>query len=181
MYRQFKPIIRWVGSAVAFTAISTSAALAQNTGKLKVGFMLPYTGTFAALGIAIENGFPTPSKKPIEPDFDAERHLQPLLDQAGANLSRCGDERLIGLDIAGHGGGQWQLIVAGRELISVETGLHPDRSATCHLDIQTFADLMQGKITWKQAFAKGTTQISGTQTGTLEYLSILEQLVAQTV
>ena len=57
MYRQFKPIIRWVGSAVAFTAISTSAALAQNTGKLKVGFMLPYTGTFAALGIAIENGF----------------------------------------------------------------------------------------------------------------------------
>ena len=131
--------------------------------------------------IAIENGFPTPSKKPIEPDFDAERHLQPLLDQAGANLSRCGDERLIGLDIAGHGGGQWQLIVAGKELISVETGLHPDRSATCHLDIQTFADLMQGKITWKQAFAKGTTQISGTQTGTLEYLSILEQLVAQTV
>jgi len=131
--------------------------------------------------IAIENGFPTPSKKPIEPDFDAERHLQPLLDQAGAKLSRCGDERLIGLDIAGHGGGQWQLIVAGKELISVETGLHPDRSATCHLDIQTFADLMQGKITWKQAFAKGTTQISGTQKGTLEYLSILEQLVAQTV
>lgn len=57
MYRQFKPIIRWVGSALAVTALTTSAALAQNTGKLKVGFMLPYTGTFAALGIAIENGF----------------------------------------------------------------------------------------------------------------------------
>ena len=56
MYRQFKPIIRWVGSALAVTALTTSAALAQNTGKLKVGFMLPYTGTFAALGIAIENG-----------------------------------------------------------------------------------------------------------------------------
>ncbi|MGA1296545.1 MAG: ABC transporter substrate-binding protein, partial [Burkholderiaceae bacterium] len=26
-------------------------------GKLKVGLMLPYTGTFAALGTAIENGF----------------------------------------------------------------------------------------------------------------------------
>jgi len=32
-------------------------AEAQSTGKLKVGFMLPYTGTFAALGTAIENGF----------------------------------------------------------------------------------------------------------------------------
>ncbi len=27
------------------------------TGKIKVGFMLPYTGTFAQLGVAIENGF----------------------------------------------------------------------------------------------------------------------------
>ena len=33
----------------------TTGALAQD--KLKVGFMLPYTGTFAALGVAIENGF----------------------------------------------------------------------------------------------------------------------------
>lgn len=33
------------------------AAQAQGAAKLKVGFMLPYTGTFAALGVAIENGF----------------------------------------------------------------------------------------------------------------------------
>ena len=33
----------------------TTGAMAQD--KLKVGFMLPYTGTFAALGVAIENGF----------------------------------------------------------------------------------------------------------------------------
>ena len=35
--------------------LATSGAMAQ--AKLKVGFMLPYTGTFAALGNAIENGF----------------------------------------------------------------------------------------------------------------------------
>ncbi|MDD0809311.1 ABC transporter substrate-binding protein [Curvibacter sp. RS43] len=33
-----------------------SQALAQS-GKVRVGFMLPYTGTFAQLGVAIENGF----------------------------------------------------------------------------------------------------------------------------
>ena len=43
--------------AAAIGALSMAPALAQNTGKLKVGLMLPYTGTFAALGTAIENGF----------------------------------------------------------------------------------------------------------------------------
>ncbi len=44
-------------SAAALAALATTPAPAQNTAKLKVGLMLPYTGTFAALGSAIENGF----------------------------------------------------------------------------------------------------------------------------
>lgn len=43
-------------AAAAMTAIALPAA-AQGSGKIKVGLMLPYTGTFAALGTAIENGF----------------------------------------------------------------------------------------------------------------------------
>ena len=38
-------------------ATLTSSALAQTPGPLKVGLMLPATGTFAALGDAIEKGF----------------------------------------------------------------------------------------------------------------------------
>ena len=45
-----------LGVAAALS-LSVGAALAQTQSKLKVGFMLPYTGTFAALGTAIENGF----------------------------------------------------------------------------------------------------------------------------
>jgi branched-chain amino acid transport system substrate-binding protein len=41
----------------ALSALAASMAAAQTPGKLKVGLMLPYTGTFAALGTAIENGF----------------------------------------------------------------------------------------------------------------------------
>ena len=48
----------------AFTTVCAAAllaaapaAFAQTTGKVKVGLMLPATGTFAALGTAIENGF----------------------------------------------------------------------------------------------------------------------------
>jgi branched-chain amino acid transport system substrate-binding protein len=42
--------------ALAAALVATASAQAQST-KLKVGLMLPATGTFAALGTAIENGF----------------------------------------------------------------------------------------------------------------------------
>ena len=47
-----------VATAVALAALALPfAAHTQAAPKLKVGLMLPYTGTFAALGTAIENGF----------------------------------------------------------------------------------------------------------------------------
>ncbi len=42
---------------LAACAMAASLSLAQTPAKLKIGLMLPYTGTYAALGIAIENGF----------------------------------------------------------------------------------------------------------------------------
>ena len=45
-----------LGALAAALAFAGAPAWAQQT-KLKVGLMLPYTGTFAALGTAIENGF----------------------------------------------------------------------------------------------------------------------------
>jgi len=42
---------------VAASAMTALPVKAQTPGKIKVGLMLPYTGTFAALGTAIENGF----------------------------------------------------------------------------------------------------------------------------
>ena len=48
-------------SAALIGAASTSLLLPQiaraQSGKVRVGLMLPYTGTFAQLGVAIENGF----------------------------------------------------------------------------------------------------------------------------
>ena len=48
-------------SAAVIGAASTGLLLPEfaraQTGKVRVGLMLPYTGTFAQLGVAIENGF----------------------------------------------------------------------------------------------------------------------------
>jgi len=43
--------------AAATVMLGSAPAQAQPQGKLKVGLMLPYTGTYAALGTAITNGF----------------------------------------------------------------------------------------------------------------------------
>ena len=46
--------------AALLGATSTGLLLPQHvlaqSGKIRVGFMLPYTGTYAQLGVAIENG-----------------------------------------------------------------------------------------------------------------------------
>lgn len=44
-------------SLIAACAIAAPLSMAQTSAKLKVGLMLPYTGTYASLGNAIENGF----------------------------------------------------------------------------------------------------------------------------
>jgi branched-chain amino acid transport system substrate-binding protein len=52
-----KTLITSAIAALALVAVSALPAHAQALPKLKVGLMLPYTGTYAALGNAIENGF----------------------------------------------------------------------------------------------------------------------------
>jgi branched-chain amino acid transport system substrate-binding protein len=46
-----------VAAMAVLTAMVASTAQPQGIGKLKIGLMLPYTGTYAALGNAITNGF----------------------------------------------------------------------------------------------------------------------------
>ena len=43
--------------SAAATAVLLPALAQAQSGKVRVGLMLPYTGTYAALGVAIENGF----------------------------------------------------------------------------------------------------------------------------
>ncbi len=54
----FRPLTALALAALATLTLAAAApATAQTAPKLKVGLMLPATGTFASLGTAIENGF----------------------------------------------------------------------------------------------------------------------------
>jgi branched-chain amino acid transport system substrate-binding protein len=48
---------RALARAVLAVGLCLAVTAANAQSKVKVGFMLPYTGTYAALGVAIENGF----------------------------------------------------------------------------------------------------------------------------
>ncbi len=50
-------VIRSLLIAAAAAVLAAPPAAAQTAPKLKVGLMLPASGTYAALGTAIENGF----------------------------------------------------------------------------------------------------------------------------
>ena len=52
----FKTTLAAAAAAAVFT-LCAGAAHAQSNAPIKVGLMLPATGTFAALGNMIENGF----------------------------------------------------------------------------------------------------------------------------
>ncbi|HEX3137459.1 MAG TPA: twin-arginine translocation signal domain-containing protein, partial [Casimicrobiaceae bacterium] len=54
--RQFIQQAGLLASAAAIGGLTPTIARAQNA-KIRVGMMLPYTGTFAALGTAITQGF----------------------------------------------------------------------------------------------------------------------------
>lgn len=54
MKTHFKPVIAALATAMLFTVGSAGA---ESTAPIKVGFMLPATGTYANLGNMIENGF----------------------------------------------------------------------------------------------------------------------------
>ncbi len=52
-----KPLLSLLGAGLTAALLAAPPAQAQAQGKLKVGLMLPASGTYAALGTAIENGF----------------------------------------------------------------------------------------------------------------------------
>jgi branched-chain amino acid transport system substrate-binding protein len=54
---QKKQTLLSIAAMALIASAPTAWAQAQSQGKLKVGFMLPATGTFASLGTAIDNGF----------------------------------------------------------------------------------------------------------------------------
>jgi len=127
--------------------------------------------------VAIEQEFPTPSKKPVELDFDAQEVLQPWLERGAQLTLRQPRERALALDVRGPGGGQWQLLIHNGQIIGAETGIHAEHSAVCRIEAATLADLARGKQSLDDALAHGQLEFVGNGLSAREYTTLLDQLL----
>lgn len=128
----------------------------------------------AAYAIAIN--FDGPRTKPTPPPFDAFRAIEPLvealdqLDDSPDLLPR------LGLQIKGHGGGEWHLLLRNGSVVAADVGFAPHSKATLHLDVETFASLARRELTAADAYSNGRLRLSGSGLPRQKLIGILQDL-----
>ena len=157
-------------AGAASTSLLTTPAAAQ-TGKLKVGLMLPYTGTFAQLGVAIENGFRLAiaeqggklGGRDIE-WFKVDDEAEPAkgIENANKLVQRDKVDVVIGTV---HSGVQMGLHKVAREsgVLSIipNAGVHAATRSQCALNVfrTSFANAQQTSALGKVMVSKGHKRV----------------------
>ena len=140
---------------------------------------------------AIEANFGWPRSEPPSPEFDAHQHLERWTQLsvaagsvAGAHLvnGRNGKPSSIclNLQITGAGGGQWRVIADGATPQRLLSGVNGRSDGGFHLNIDTFAALVAGKLNVDQAVDSGRLVVESSQANTQQLTTIFEALVGIT-
>jgi thioester reductase-like protein len=109
---------------------------------------------------AIGVNFTGPRARPIPPAFDVAAALAPLLDATG--VADVPDEAArLGLRITGHGGGDWTLVLAGKQVAAVEVGLAARCAAVLTGDIEQMAAVLGRQVAIEQILAQGGVTLVG--------------------
>lgn len=127
---------------------------------------------------AISDKFGGIRTKPLEPDFDTHRHLEPLFKKPGQKGEAA---RILGLQVDGHGGGQWHLVLDNGELVQAEMGVSPKCSAVYQMNVETFASMARGQVTADQAFEEGALVIKGNGMSKPDLLGVLQKVAVPEV
>ncbi len=122
---------------------------------------------------AISDKFGGIRTKPIEPDFDAHQHLEPLFKKSSPTPN---PSRLLGLQIDGHGGGQWHLVLDNDIPVEIDQGVSPKCSAVYQMNVETFASMARGQLTANQAYEQGTLVIKGNGMPKPDLLGVLQKV-----
>ena len=126
---------------------------------------------------AIDTNFGGGRTKQVEPEFDAHRYLEHLLLAGHDDTSRAAF-RLLGLQVDGHGGGQWHLILKDGTIVAADMGIDSRCSATYRLDVATLASLARGDCTPSQAMETGRLTVIGNGLSKRELVGVLQQVTA---
>ena len=118
-------------------------------------------------------------QKLVDPEFDAHEHLEPLLQSAPSEKPIPPVGRLLGLQVVGHGGGQWHIVWQDGKVIGADVGLSDRCSAVYELNVGTFASMAKGNLTAAQAVATGEVVILGNGLSQPELTGVLQQVASK--
>ena len=128
---------------------------------------------------AVDSEFGGGRQKVIDPEFDTHEHLESLLQSAPSEKPIPSVGRLLGLQVVGHGGGQWHIVWQDGKVIGADVGLSDRCSAVYELNVGTFASMAKGSLTAAQAVATGEVVILGNGLSRPELTGVLQQVASK--
>ncbi len=109
---------------------------------------------------AIEANFGERLHEPVVRTYDVGQHMAPWVEASDDRLGPSGGE-VIGLEVTGAGGGQWRLMLDDGAVIGAEMGMADGEAAVCHLNAETFAGLVGGRLNAGDAIVRGRIVVEG--------------------
>jgi len=122
---------------------------------------------------AVESNFGWPVEPMVKPNIDLQTHLDRLPSRTNNN-HRGAEPVFLGLQVNGHGGGQWELTVRGGEVVGAAQGLSGRCTATYYLNSKTFECLTTRDSTVDDALLAGRVLIEGNGVPLPELTRLLE-------
>lgn len=127
----------------------------------------------------VANNFAPHKREAVRQRFDVRAHLARWRREGSSPPGNGRGERLdaVDLEVAGPGGGQWQLWTDGTRLLAAEPGLDGRAAAGCYLHADTFAALAAGRTSLERSIATGRIVLHGRADRAALVPPILQQLL----
>lgn len=126
---------------------------------------------------ATEINFNSPRDRLLTPIYDVRAALEPFLENAPQTEATTRRLERFGLQVNGHGGGQWQLLADENSVVSADMGVPDNCEAVLEMDVDEFGPLLEGKTTAEQALAANQVRVSPQSLSRKRVSQTLQKLV----
>jgi nucleoside-diphosphate-sugar epimerase len=123
----------------------------------------------------VERNFIPPRHEAPPAEYDVRGHLGPLLD---APRSGASNGQMVGLQINGPGGGQWQLHWDGTRVSGAGLGLPAVSAGGIYLSSATFRSLATRQISVEESINSGRLVVEAGGTRLADMIGVLNQVLS---
>lgn len=123
----------------------------------------------------VERNFIPPRHEAPAADFDVRSHLGRLLDVARGRESAGG--QVVGLQVNGPGGGQWQLNLDGARITGAQWGLPAAEADRFYLTSATFRSLAKRQLSVDESINSGRLVVQASGRRMADLVAVLQQVV----